>query len=68
MFHLHLRTDAETFRTNRRRLAEDQKLWVWRDSTSSPMPGWRRLELTVGDATLEFTPEQVAEVVAELRA
>lgn len=68
MFHLQLRTDAERFDAARRRVAEEQKLWLWRASSSSALPGWRQLELTVGDATLAFTPEQVAEVVAALVA
>jgi hypothetical protein len=30
------------------------------------LPGWRRIELTVGDATLEFTPERVRDIIASL--
>jgi hypothetical protein len=44
----------------------DQKLWVGLRSAPSELAGWRRVELTVGDATLDFTPDQVRDVIASL--
>ena len=32
------------------------------------LPGWRAVELTVGDATLDFTPAEVRALVAEILA
>jgi threonine aldolase len=66
MMHLHLRTDADTYRASALRLATEEKLWVGLRSAPSERAGWRRVELTVGDATLDFTPEQVSEVIVAL--
>jgi threonine aldolase len=66
MMHLHLRTDADALRASATRLATDDKLWVGLHSGPSALPGWRRIELTVGDATLEFTPERVRDIIASL--
>ena len=66
MMHLHLRTDADTYRAGALRLVTEQKLWVGLRSASAELPGWRRIELTVGDATLEFTPDQVRDIYAGL--
>jgi threonine aldolase len=66
MMHLYLRTDAETHRAGAVRLVTEQKLWIGPTSAPSELPGWRRIELTVGDATLDFTPEQVRDIIASL--
>jgi hypothetical protein len=66
MMHLHLRVDAEDYRATWRRLATEEKLWVWPRARSSSTPGWSRVELTVGDATLEVTPDDVREIVVTL--
>jgi threonine aldolase len=66
MMHLHLRTDADALRAGVTRLATEDKLWVGWRSAPSALPGWRRIELTVGDATLEFTPERVRDIIASL--
>jgi threonine aldolase len=66
MMHLHLRTDADTYRAAALRQVTEAKLWVGLRSAPSELAGWRRIELTVGDATLDFTPEQVRDIVASL--
>jgi threonine aldolase len=66
MMHVHLRTDADALRASATRLAKDDKLWVGLHSAPSALPGWRRVELTVGDATLEFAPERVRDIIASL--
>jgi threonine aldolase len=66
MMHLHLRTDAEAFRAAALRFAEEDKLAVWLRSAPSSTPGWQRVELTVGDATLEFPPDEVRRIVSGL--
>jgi threonine aldolase len=66
MMHLHLRTDADSYRAAALRHVTEAKLWVGLRSAPSELPGWRRVELTVGDATLDFTPEQVRDIVASL--
>jgi threonine aldolase len=66
MMHLLLRTDADAYRAAALRLVTEQKLWVGLRSGSCDLPGWRRIELTVGDATLDFTPDQVRDIIASL--
>jgi threonine aldolase len=68
MMHLLLRTDADAYRSAALRLVAEQKLWVGLRSASCELPGWRRIELTVGDATLDFTPDQVRDIIASLVA
>jgi threonine aldolase len=66
MMHLHLRTDADAYRAGALRLVAEEKLWVGLRSAPAELPGWRRTELTIGDATLAFTPEQVRDIFAAL--
>jgi threonine aldolase len=66
MMHLHLRTDSDSYRAAARRLVTEQKLWVGLRSSPAELPGWRRIELTVGDATLDFAADEVRDIVASL--
>jgi threonine aldolase len=66
MAHLHLRTTAAAATAGIRRLAAEDGLWTFGDSAPTDTPGIRRVELTVGDATLAFTPDEVATVVRAL--
>ena len=66
MMHVHLKTDAPAVTAGIRRLASDQRLWTWGGSSPTETPGYRRVELTVGDATLAFTPAEVATAVRAL--
>ena len=66
MMHLHLRTDADSYRAAALRHVTEAKLWVGLRSAPSELAGWRRVELTVGDATLDFTPEQVRDIITSL--
>jgi len=66
MMHLSLRTSAEDFIAGVRRLASDQKLWTWASSSQSDTPGYRRVELYVGDATLALKPNEIAAAVRAL--
>ena len=66
MMHLHLHADADFYRAAALRLVTEQKLWVGLRSAPSEQAGWRRIELTVGDATLDFPPDQVRDIIASL--
>ncbi len=66
MLHLHLRTTEEAFAGAVRRLATEERTWTWGSSYATGQPDWRAVELTVGDATLGFTPDEVAELVDRL--
>jgi threonine aldolase len=66
MMHLHLRTTAAIALDGIRRLASQERLWSWGGTTPTDTPGVRRVELTVGDATLELSPAEVARIVRVL--
>jgi threonine aldolase len=66
MMHLHLRTTEAAVTAGIRRLANERSLWAFGGGASVDTPGLRGLELTVGDATLAFTPDDVADIVREL--
>jgi threonine aldolase len=66
MMHLYLRTTAAAVTAGIRRMATEQRLWTWPGSWATSVPGVRRVELTVGDATLQFPAEEVADAVRAL--
>jgi threonine aldolase len=66
MMHLRLRVDRDVFVANARRLAEEQGIFTWPGTVATDTPSIRGVELTVGDATLQFTPAEVARIVNEL--
>ena len=68
MMHLHLRVDADAFLASAVRIAEERGIFTWPGSSAGESPSTRVVELTVGDATLELSPDQIAELVAELVA
>ena len=49
-----------------RRLATEERIWTWPGTQPTDTPGVRRVELTVGDATLGFSPPEVARLVGAL--
>lgn len=63
MMHLHLRTSADSFVETARSLAEKEGIWTWAQSFRADTPSIQIAELSVGDATLEFTPSEVAEII-----
>jgi hypothetical protein len=66
MFHLHLEVSAEQFEVNVIRLAEEEGIWTWKSTFPSTQPDWQVVELTVGDATLEFEPDEVRRIIERL--
>jgi threonine aldolase len=66
MLHLHLRTTAADVVAGVRRLVDERKLWTWGGSAATDTPAIRRLELTVGEATMDFPPDEVATLVRSL--
>ena len=66
MMHLHLRTDPAAVTAGIRRLATERRLWTWGGSSPTDTPGIRRVELTVGDATLAIPLDEVADAVRAL--
>ena len=66
MMHISLQTTAEDFAAGVRRLATEEKLWTWSGSSPTDVPGYRKAELYVGDASLELTPQEIATAVRAL--
>lgn len=66
MLHLMLAVTADQFATAACRLAAEQGIWTWPAAATTADPGVQRVELSVGDATCELTPGEIAAVVAAL--
>ncbi len=66
MMHLLLQVARDDYVKAARELAEDQGIWASPFCTPTADPATQRLELSVGDGTLEFTPGTVAEIFAGL--
>jgi threonine aldolase len=68
MLHLLLHCSPDTFDAGVRRLAIDHALWTFQQSMPTGDPSVQRVELSVGDATLELAPADVADAIATLSA
>jgi threonine aldolase len=66
MFHLLVRADVDALKTAVARLATEKGVWTWPGGAPTDSPSWRRLEFTVGDGALDFTPAEVRAVVQRL--
>lgn len=66
MMHLYLCTFADELRSRIARIAAEQRIWAWQRSFSCGQAAWRAVELTVGDATLDFDPAKVRAIVSQL--
>lgn len=62
----HLRTTSDRFEAGARAIAEEDGIWTWSSSYPTDTPTIRAVELGVGDATLQFTPSEVARIVERL--
>jgi len=66
MMHLLLRVSKEDFAAAARSLAKERGIWVPPTCMSTTDPAVQRVELSVGDATMEFQPGELAEIFAGL--
>lgn len=66
MMHLLLRTDPDTFRERTLDYAEETGIWTFPKTYKSGAPSSQWVELTVGEATLEFTGAEVREIFDRL--
>lgn len=67
MMHLLLDVSAGDFVANVRRLAEEEGVWTWPKATTTLDPGVQRVEFSVGDAALEWDPQDIAQLISRLR-
>jgi threonine aldolase len=68
MLHLLLEVTAETFDTRARQLACDEGVWTWARASPTLAPAVQRVELSAGDATLEWDVAELAGVIGRLAA
>lgn len=66
MMHLLLRAEAARYVAAVRKLATERGTWFSPFCTPTADPRVQRLEFSVGDATMEFAPGQVADIIAGL--
>ena len=66
MLHLLLRASADGLRRAALRFAEREGVWTWPRSQPTDSPNLQRVELMVGDATLDFSPAEVRTILQEL--
>ena len=64
MMHLLVRASPEQLSAGIRRVAEQQGIWTWRAPLPTQDPAVQKFELSVGDAALELTAEEVRDAVA----
>jgi threonine aldolase len=65
-FRIYLEADADALIEAALAHAEEYKVWTWGRFWPAEVPGWSLVELTVGEATMEWQPEEVAALVVEL--
>jgi threonine aldolase len=68
MMHLLLRVSKENYAAAAKQLAKDRGIWTSPTCMQTADPGVQRIELSVGDGTMEFQPDELAEIFAGLIA
>lgn len=66
MLHLFLRADKDRLEESAAQIAREQKIWLFRYFTPGQIPGYCKVEFTVGDATLEFEADEVRALFEQL--
>ncbi len=66
MMHLHMRVGEIAFLRSAARIAESEGIFTWAGTSPGWTPSTRLVEFTVGDATLDFTADEVAGLVERL--
>ena len=62
MMHLLLAVTSDGYAASARQLAEERGIWIPPASMTTTDPAVQRIELSVGDATMQFEPGEVAEI------
>ena len=68
LFHVLLRGDRERLVDAALSVAEERKVFLFGDPSSTTSPSWQRHEVMVGEVTLALEPTEVAELYTELLA
>jgi threonine aldolase len=68
LFHVVLRGEPERLADAALALAEERKVFLFAEPSSTTSPSWQRHEVMVGEVTLALEPAEVAELYAEVLA
>jgi threonine aldolase len=68
MFHIHLRGNRELLCETALAIAEERKVFLFGELSATSSPSIQYHELSVGEATLAFTPAETAALYAEIVA
>jgi threonine aldolase len=68
LFHVLLRGERERLADAALALAEERKVFLFAEPSSTTSPSWQRHEVMVGEVTLALEPAEVAELYAEVLA
>ena len=68
LFHVLLRGDRERLAEAAVQIAEERKVFLFADPSSTTSPSWQRHEVMVGEVTLALEPAEVAELYTEVLA
>lgn len=66
MFRMYVKAEDQAFRVAACRIAREKGIWTFARTMPAPVPSTRAVEFTVGDASLAFTPAEVADLVGTL--
>ena len=66
MLHVFVRSAADRLEQAALEIAQEQKIWLVNNWTPSQIPAYQKFELTVGDASLEFSAEEVTDLFKTL--
>jgi threonine aldolase len=66
MMHLRLPVSLEELRSRAVKIAKSEKVWTFARPFVSEGPALQRIEFSVGDATLEFSPAEVRDLIGRL--
>jgi hypothetical protein len=66
MMHLRLKISPEELRERALDIAQRRRIWTFAQPFASEGGSLQRIEFTVGDATLAFTPEEVRDLIDQL--
>jgi threonine aldolase len=65
-FHIYLEAPADKLIAAAMDIAEERRVWTTRWWTPTDVPGWSSTEIAVGEATMGWSPQEFADVIAEL--
>jgi threonine aldolase len=68
LFHILLRGDGAQLGDAALSIAEEQKVFLFAEPSSTTSPSWQRLEVLVGEVTLALTPADLADLFSEVLA